>query len=129
MNKIFLYNYSLSVYFSRGKKELFQSGTWFLFATQLFCISVSLAMFFITRFDTKISGVIILILHLIIGYLSYYGTKKWLFSQLKKRGIEKQYKYIRKLTLYRIIGLLLYFGSFFLFLIVAILTFQGYLNA
>ena len=75
MNKILLYNYSLSFYFSRGKKELVQKGTWFLFANELFFVSVSFAMFLITRFDIKIPGAIILICYLFIWYSAFYGCK------------------------------------------------------
>ena len=129
MNKILLYNYSLSVYFSRGKKELFNKGTWYLLASELFCISISFAMFLLTRFDVKMPGAIILIFYLLIWYGTFYGTKNWVHSQLEKKQIGFKYKNISRIFLYRTAGLLLYLGSFIFFLIVGISTFQGYLNS
>jgi hypothetical protein len=128
MNKILLYNYSLSVYFSRGKKELIKNGTWFLFANELFFVSVSFAMFLITRFDIKIPGAIILIGYLLIWYLTFYGVKNWVQSQLEINNIESEYKALKQKSSRTFLGFLFFVGSFFLFLVVAISTFQGYLN-
>ena len=128
MNKILLYNYSLSVYFSRGKKELVKKGTWFLFANELFFVSVSFAMFLITRFDIKIPGTIILIAYLLIWYGAFYGIRNWVQSQLETKKIEIKYKGLEQKASKTLLGFLFFIGSFLLFLIVAISTFQGYLN-
>ncbi|MCG9881228.1 MAG: hypothetical protein MH472_11580 [Bacteroidia bacterium] len=129
MNKILLYNYSLSVYFSRGKKELVKKGTWFLFANELFFVSVSFAMFLITRFDIKIPGAIILISYLLIWYGAFYGIRNWVQTQLETKKIEGQYKALERKTSKIFLGFLFFIGSFLLFLIVAISTFQGYLKS
>lgn len=129
MNKILLYNYSLSVCFSRGKKELVQKGTWFLFANELFFVAVSFAMFLITRFDIKIPGAIILIFYLLIWYGAFYGIRNWVQTQLETKEIEVQYKALERKTSKIVLGFLFFIGSFFIFLIVAIFTFQGYLNS
>jgi hypothetical protein len=129
MNKILLYNYSLSVYFSRGKNELVKKGTWFLFANELFFVSVSFAMFLITRFEIKIPGAIIFISYLLIWYGAFYGIRNWVQTQLETKKIEIQYKVLERKTSKTFLGFLFFLGSFLLFLIVAISTFQGYLNS
>ncbi len=127
MKKILLYNYCLSIYFSRGKKDLLKKGTWFLFSSELFCFSISIVIFLLSLISFKLSGWLILILLVVIWVITFYGSQNWLLSQLEKRKIEQAYTTIENVMLYRLIGLLLYFGSFFFFLIIGILTFQGYL--
>jgi hypothetical protein len=128
INKILLYNYSLSVYFSSGKKELIKKGTWFLLANELFFLSVSFAIYLITRFDVKMPGGIILVFYLLIWYATFYGTRNWVYSQLETKKIEVEYKLLKQKGFKIFLGLLSFIGSFLLFLIVSILTFQGYLN-
>ena len=128
MEKLLLYNYSLSVYFSRGQKDLFRKGTWFLFANELFFISVSLTMIIITRFNYKMPGWITLFLLFFIWYFIFYGTKKWLFSQIDTKGIEKIHQELGQTTFITFKGFFLFVGSFLFFCLIAIATFQGYLN-
>jgi hypothetical protein len=128
MNKILLYNYSLSVYFSRGKKELIKNGTWFLLANELFFVSVAFLMFLITRLDIKVPGAVILIFSLFIWYGTFYGVKNLVQSQLEAKQIEDKYKALKQKGAKTFLGFLFFVGSFLLFLIVVISTFQGYLN-
>ena len=129
MNKILLYNYSLSVWFAgKKKKHLFNEATWFFFSSELFCITVSAVMFIISLIEFKISGLMLLLLFLLIWLITFYGIKGWVLEQLKIKKTEYNYKLVSKLWLYRVIGILLYFGSAYFFLLIGILTFQGYLN-
>jgi len=126
MKKILVYNYCLSVFFARGKKELFKKGTWFLFANELFFLLVSLAMFVVTRLDFILSDTILLMFLLGIWAISFYVTKSWLMNQLDTNGIVKEYDSINHKGLNASIGLILFVGSFIGFIIVGILTFEGY---
>jgi uncharacterized membrane protein len=128
MNKILLYNYSLSVYFSRGKKNLIKRGTWFLLANELFFLSVSFVFFLITQFNIKMSREIIFIFYLLIWYFTFYGIKNWVYSQLETKKIDVEYKAIKQKALETFFGLLFFIGSFLTYLIIVILFFQGYLN-
>lgn len=128
MSKILFYNYCLSVFFSNGKRDLFKKGTWFLFAHELFFISISFGAFLITRFDYRIPNGILLFLLLFIWYITFYGTRNWVLSQLEIECIDRQYNAMKPKTgTNTLIGFLLFAGSFFLQITIVILTFQGYL--
>lgn len=125
MDKILLYNYSLSLYFSRGNKELVKKGAWFLISSEFFCLSVSVVMVLISIMPFRVSGISLILMLGAIWYFMFYYTKAWTLSKIGK--LESQIKKVGNYKLYRIIGMLLYFGSFFLFLLIGILTFEGYL--
>lgn len=128
INKIVLLNYCLSVFLSRGKRDLIKKGTWFLFANELFFIIISLIVLVITRFNFRISKGILFLLLIIIWSISFYGTKKWLISQIEKGKINNKYKALQpKTATSTLIGSLIFVGSFSLFLLVIIKTFEGYL--
>lgn len=119
-----MYNYSLSAYFARGQKERFEKGTWFLFANELFFILISLVMFIVTMLDFKLPNIILVILLLAVWSLSFYGIKNWLVNQVRVNNIAKEYS---RNTANVFIGLLIFVGSFFMFLVVGTITFEGYL--
>lgn len=128
MNKIVLFNYCLSVFLSRGKKDVIKNGTWYLFASEIFNIVISLVVFVITRFDYRLSKGVLLLLLITIWAFSFYGTKNWLISQIEKRKIESKYKTLQlKTSINTLIGSILFLGSFLLFLFTIIKTFEGYL--
>lgn len=127
MNKLLLYNYSLAVYFSREKKELVNKGTWFLFSSEFFCFTVSFFMTVLSMLPFKIPGIGLLIILGLIWYFTFYATKNWLILEIEEMKIEHQLKNVESIILYRLIGLSLYFGAFFLFSLVGVLAFDGYL--
>ncbi len=63
----------------------------------------------------------------LIWYFTFYMTQNWLLLKIDEMKIERQLKNVESLKLYRFLGLSLYFGAFFLFLLVGVLTFDGYL--
>lgn len=128
MNKIVLFNYCLSVLLSRGQKNVIKNGTWYLLASELFNIVISLVVFVITRFDYRLSEWILLFLLITIWAISFYGTRNWLLSQIEKRKIEKKYKTLQpKTALNTLMGSIMFLGSFLLFLFTIFKTFEGYL--
>lgn len=128
MNKIVLLNYCLSVFLSRGKKDLIKNGTWFLFANELFFIAISLVVLILARFDFQLSKGILLFLLITIWGVSFYGTKSWLISRIEKGKIDTKYKYLQsKTALITLMGSIFFLGSFLLFLFTIIKTFEGYL--
>lgn len=126
VKKVLIYNYSLSVFLSRGKKDIFRKGTWFLFANELFFVSISLAMFIVTRFDFILSDLILFTIFLTIWAASFYGTRNWLINQLQNKKIEKEYDDTENQTHNVLMGLVLFVGSFIAFIVFGILTFEGY---
>ena len=75
----------------------------------------------------KIPGIGLLIILGLIWYFTFYATKNWLILKIEEMKIEHQLKNVESIILYRLIGLSLYFGAFFLFLLLGVLTFDGYL--
>jgi len=125
LNKILLLNYSLSVWLSRGKKDLFKNGTWYILASEIFFLNTALGLFVLSKIDYKVSNNILVFLYIIIWTFSFYGTKKWILNMLN--NIEKVYSTIKHKKTIAVIGLLIYILSFGGFFIIAVLAFQGYL--
>jgi len=128
MNKILLYNFSLSVWFAGKKRNLFEKGTWFLFSYELFFITPSIVMFLLSLIEIRLSEWMLLLLLIFFWIIIFYGIRGWFMAQLKIRRIEEKYRTIEKLWLYRLIGLLLYFGSPCFFIFSSILFFDEYLK-
>lgn len=129
MNRIILLNYYLSVFLSRGKKDLIVTGTWYLFASELFNIAMTLVVSIVTRFDYRLSNGILIFLLITIWGISFYGTKNWLIGQIEKKVIVTKRKTLQpKAALIALIGALFFLSSFLLFLFTIIKTFEGYLN-
>jgi len=64
---------------------------------------------------------------MLIWAFSFYGTKKWLISQIEKRRIESKYKTLQlKTAINTLIGSILFLGSFLFFLFTILKTFEGY---
>jgi hypothetical protein len=124
MRKILLYNYALAIYLARGNKELFIKGTWYLLANELFFILLSVVILVITRFNVRLPNSFLALLLFTIWYLSFYGYKTWLINLVRTQIIAKTY---RVNVIHRFIGLLLFVGTFILFLVTIIITFRGYL--
>lgn len=128
MNKIIFLNYCLSVYLSRGRKDLIKKGTWFLFSNELFFIFVSLVVLILTRFEFRLSGGILLILLIMIWGISFYGTNSWIIGQIERSEIDRKYKILQpNAALITLIGAIFFLFCFFLFLFTIICTFEGYL--
>jgi len=83
-------------------------------------------MFIVTRLDFILSDAMLLMFLLGIWAISFYATKSWLMNQLDNKGIAKEYDSINQKGLNASIGLILFVGSFIVFIIVGILTFEGY---
>jgi hypothetical protein len=123
MKKIILYNYRLSVYFSRGRKNLVKNGTWFLFSSELFYLFVSLTMIILSVIPIKVSAWGLLFILILISYVTFFYLKPGILMKINEIERTKN----NSINGSCLIGLLLYFGSVFLFLIIGILTFEGYL--
>lgn len=82
-------------------------------------------MILISVMPFKVSDIGLVFILGAIWYFTFYFTKAWTLFKIDE--LENRIKEIRNFKLYRLTGLLLYFGSFFLFLLIAILTFEGYL--
>lgn len=130
LKKILFSHYSLAVFFSKGKKEVVDNGTCYLFSNNLLFFIVAILMLLLSKIAYKLSPVVLITALFFLLYVCFYAIKKYLLNLIYEGEFLKIHKAISKKEKRNSIalGLLMFIGSYIFFTIVSICVFQGYLN-
>ena len=119
IQKILMFNYSLSVYFSRGKKQLINNGAAYLYVQTLFLFLTSLLVFVLFLLRIKILPLNFVLIASIILYYCFYYLKKRIVRKIEEEKYHIKYSASDNKRFYAFLGLSLLIGSYSLFFITA----------